>query len=374
MIEGFPRTDALADLADAGVSIWLDDLSRELLAGGHLQRLVDHWHVVGVTTNPTIFAAALAHGERYRAQLGELAAAGADVDAAVFAVTTDDVRAACDVLAPVYRHSDGLDGRVSIEVDPRLARDTESTIAMARRLWRAVDRPNLYVKIPATIDGLPAITTAISEGISVNVTLIFSLHRYRYVMNAYLDGLEQALAAGRDLSQIASVASFFVSQLDAAVDPLLEQAGTGHARLLKGKAAVANARLAFQAYAEMMATSRWAALEDAGATPQRPLWASTGVKNSDYPDTLYVTELVTAGTVNTMPAATLAAVADHGSVIGDTVRTRYADATAVAVELGAAGVCLDEVAEGLELEGLDKFEASWADLEATIQAELDRAS
>jgi len=372
MIEGFPRTDALADLADSGVSIWLDDLSRELLTGGHLQRLIDHWHVVGVTTNPTIFATAVARGEGYTAQLGELAAAGTALDDVVLAVTTDDVRAACDVFAPVYRRSGLLDGRVSIEVDPRLAGDTEATTEMARRLWTAVDRPNLYVKIPATIEGLPAITLAISEGISVNVTLIFSLKRYRYVMNAYLDGLEQALAAGRDLSRIASVASFFVSRIDAAVDPLLERAGAERARLLKGSAAVANARLAFEAYEEMIATSRWAALAEAGATPQRPLWASTGVKNPDYPDTLYVTDLVTRGTVSTMPEVTLAAVADHGSVTGDTIRTRYADATDVAVELATVDVCLDEVTEGLELEGLVEFEASWAELGATIQAGLDR--
>jgi transaldolase len=367
-------SDALARLAATGVSVWLDDLSRELIERGDLAALVEQRHVVGVTTNPTIFASALAKGDRYTDQVSALAARGASVDTTVFEITTDDVRSACDVLRPVYDRTGGLDGRVSIEVDPRLAKDTDATTAAARSLWSTVDRPNALIKIPATVEGLPAITTALSEGISVNVTLIFSLDRYRAVMNAYLAGLEAAKDAGRDLSRIASVASFFVSRVDSEVDKRLVAIGGDEAASLKGKAAIANARLAYQAYEEVFSTPRWKVLADVGARPQRPLWASTGVKDPAYPDTMYVTELVAPGTVNTMPGATLEAVADHGEIGGDTVRGGYVEAAAVLDRLEALGISYAEVTEQLEREGVDKFEKSWSELLGTVSDELARLS
>jgi transaldolase len=363
--------DPLAELSATGVSIWLDDLSRELLAGGELASLIADKHVVGVTTNPTIFASALAKGDRYADQLRQLADSGATVDDAIFAITTADVRSGCDVLRPVFEQTDGVDGRVSIEVDPRLARDTTATIEQARALWQAVDKPNLFVKIPATQEGLPAITTAISEGISVNVTLIFSLDRYRQVMDAYQTGLEQAMAAGRDLSTIHSVASFFVSRVDVEVDARLDAIGTPDALEAKGRTAVANARLAYQSYEEIIAGERWQRLAAAGARPQRPLWASTGVKNPAYPDTMYVTELVAPGTVNTMPSTTLAAFADHGEVHGDTVRGGYPAAIVHLDTLGILGIGYREVTDTLEREGVTKFEQSWDELEHTVSSELD---
>lgn len=361
-------SERLKALSDAGVSIWLDDLSRERIASGNLADLVENRHVVGVTTNPTIFAAALSQGERYADQLAELRAAGAEVDEAVFALTTTDVRDACDILRPVYDATDGVDGRVSIEVDPGLARDTDATVAMAERLWAAVDRPNLYVKIPATREGLPAIAAAIADGINVNVTLIFSLERYRGVMDAYLYGLEQAAAESRDLSTIHSVASFFVSRVDSEVDGRLPEDSP-----LRGKAALANARLAYAAYQEVFSSDRAKALLDRGANPQRPLWASTGVKDPAYPDTLYVSELVVAGTVNTMPEKTLEAFADHGEVHGDTVTGRADEARQVIADLEAQGISYEEVVDKLEVEGLQKFDDSWAELLQTVRAELDRS-
>jgi transaldolase len=364
--------DPLAGLSALGVAVWLDDLSRELLAGGQLAALIADRHVVGVTTNPTIFASALSKGDRYNDQLRDLAERGADPETAVFAVTTDDVRSACDVLAPVYDQTAGLDGCVSIEVDPRLSRDADATIEMARRLRAAVGRANLFVKIPGTREGLAAITQAISEGISVNVTLIFSLERYRAVADAYLTGLERASAAGLRLDGIRSVASFFVSRVDTEVDARLDRAGSGHAASLRGQAAVANARLAFQAFGDLSRSARWQSLARQGARPQRPLWASTGVKNPAYPDTMYVTDLAAPGTVNTMPGATLAAFADHGQLAGDTVSGRYDDAARLLGELKAAGIDFDDVTDQLEREGLAKFEASWAELTATVTAELER--
>ena len=336
------RHDPLAELSAQGVAVWLDDLSRELLGSGELQMLITGRHVVGVTTNPTIFASALAKGDRYDAQLSHLAELGASTEAAVFTVTTDDVRAACDVLSPVHQQTAGKDGRVSIEVDPRLARDAAATADMARALRSAVDRDNMFVKIPATQEGLTAITQATSEGISVNVTLIFALARYRAVMDAYLRGLEQAAAAGRDLAAIRSVASFFISRVDSEVDTRLDQIATRQATELKGKAAIANARLAYQAYEEVIASQRWQQLAGLGAQPQRPLWASTGIKNPAYPDTMYVTELVAAGTVNTMPGTTLAAFADHGEVTGNTITGRYHDARRVLDQLATAGVDFEQ--------------------------------
>lgn len=366
-----PNLDALAQ---NGVSVWLDDLSRSMISSGDLEQLLTDRGVVGVTTNPTIFAAALSKGEAYADQVAQLAGAGADVDAAVFAITTDDVRSACDVLRPVYDATGGQDGRVSIEVDPRLARDTTATIEMARRLWATVDRPNVMVKIPATVEGLPAIATAIEEGINVNVTLIFSLDRYRGVLNAYLTGLEQGREHGRDLSTIHSVASFFVSRVDTEIDKRLDAIGTPEAAAMRGKAAIANARLAYQAFEETFATPRWANLADDGAHKQRPLWASTGVKDPAYPDTMYVTELVAPLTVNTMPGKTLEAVADHGQIHGDTVTGTYEQATAQLDDLERLGVSYTEVVELLEKEGLEKFEASWGELLGSVRDELSKAS
>lgn len=319
-----------------------------------------------MTSNPTIFAAAMAHGAAYDDELAALAASGTPVTDAALALMTSDVRAACDLLAGLHRSTDGLDGRVSLEVAPNLAHDTEGTVAMARRLWAAVDRPNLYIKIPATAAGLPAIAAATAEGINVNVTLIFGLDRYRGVLAAYAEGLERAQAAGRDIHAIDSVASFFVSRVDTAVDARLDQIGTSEAAALRGTAAIANARLAYQVYEDFTAGRRWQSLAAAGARTQRPLWASTGVKDPEYPDTRYVDELVVAGVVNTMPGKTLEAVADHAVVTGDTVRPRYADAQDKLDRLAAVGVDLDEVTAELEEQGVGKFEASWDELVASV--------
>jgi transaldolase len=364
-------SDRLQALSDAGVSIWLDDLSRERIETGNLADLVKEKHVVGVTTNPTIFASAIANGERYDDQVRKLVADGADVTKVVFELTTEDVRNACDVLAPVADGSPS-DGRVSIEVEPDLANDTEGTVASARALWSAVGKPNALIKIPATKEGLPAIATAISEGISVNVTLIFGIERYREVMDAYLTGLEGALDAGIDLSTIQSVASFFVSRVDTEVDKRLDEMGSDDALALRGKAAVANARLAYAAYEEVLESDRWRRLLEEGANAQRPLWASTGVKNPDYPDTLYVTDLVVADTVNTMPEKTLEAFADHGELDGDQVTGRAADAQEVFDRLAAVGIDFEDVLVVLETEGVDKFKKSWTELVETVQGQMEQ--
>ena len=365
---------ALKDLATNGVSVWLDDLSRERLTSGNLRELIDERGIVGVTTNPSIFQAALADGHAYDAQVRELADAGKGVDEAVFALTTQDVRDACDVFLPVFEATGGTDGRVSIEVDPRLAHDTARTVEEATALAAAVDRPNVLIKIPATVEGLPAISQVLAEGISVNVTLIFSLDRYRAVMNAFLTGLEQAREKGKDLSRIQSVASFFVSRVDTEVDARLDAIGTDEARALRGKAGVANARLAYQAYEEVFSTPRWDTLAAAGAHPQRPLWASTGVKDPAYPDTMYVTELVAPGTVNTMPEKTLDATADHGEVAGDTITPYYAEAAEVLDSLERLGISYAEVTAQLEREGVDKFEKSWGELLGGVTRELEKAT
>ncbi len=365
-------TDRLQALSDAGVSIWLDDLSRERIESGNLTDLVKDRHVVGVTTNPTIFAAALADGERYDDQVRRLAADGADVSKATFALTTEDVRNACDIMRPTY-DDDHKDGRVSIEVDPFLAHDTDGTVKSAQDLWAAVDRPNVLVKIPATDEGLPAIRQATAEGISVNVTLIFSLERYRLVMDAYLAGLEDAQAAGIDLSTIHSVASFFVSRVDTEVDKRLDAIGTDEAKALRGEAAVANARLAYAAYQEVFGSERWSTLAAAGANSQRPLWASTGVKDERYPDTKYVTDLVVADTVNTMPEKTLEAFADHGELQGDAVSGKAQEAEQVFARLEAVGIDFDDVLVVLEKEGVEKFEKSWQELVDTIEGQLEKA-
>ncbi|MGV0783489.1 transaldolase [Mycolicibacterium peregrinum] len=363
----------LAALSAAGVSVWLDDLSRERLQTGNLQNLIDTRSVVGVTTNPSIFQAALSKGTAYDAQVAELAKQGADVDDTIRTVTTDDVRNACDVLAKQYEASDGVDGRVSIEVDPRLAHETDKTILQAIDLWKTVDRPNLLIKIPATLAGLPAITAVIAEGISVNVTLIFSVERHRAVMDAYLSGLEKAREAGHDLSKIHSVASFFVSRVDTEIDNRLEKLGSEDALALRGKAGVANSRLAYAAYEEVFGGERFAALKDNGARVQRVLWASTGVKNPDYSDTLYVTELVAPHTVNTLPEKTLEAFADHGKITGDTITGTAAASQEIFDKLSAVGIDLVDVFKVLEDEGVDKFEKSWQELLDATQGQLDAA-
>ncbi|MEV4104632.1 transaldolase [Nonomuraea sp. NPDC049649] len=360
-------SEILNKLSGQGVAIWLDDISRERLRTGNLEQLIREKNVVGVTSNPTIFANALGKGDAYNTQMHDLAVRGVDVGEAVRAITTYDIRWAADVLRPVYDSTGGVDGRVSLEVDPRLAHDTDKTVAEARALWWLVDRPNLFIKIPATLAGLPAITQAIGEGISVNVTLIFSLERYRAVMDAWLAGLEAAQAKGLNLATIESVASFFVSRVDTEIDSRLDKLGKPE---LKGKAAVANARLAYAAYEEVMNSERWQRLRAAGARPQRPLWASTGVKNPDYPDTLYVDELVAPGTVNTMPEKTLDAVADHGKVTGDTVRPFYEQAWNTMAELKDAGIDYDDVVRVLEEEGVQKFEASWNELLDSVRKNL----
>ncbi|ANY08985.1 transaldolase [Pseudonocardia sp. HH130630-07] len=365
--------DRLAALAAAGVSIWLDDLSRERLSSGNLAGLIDDKHVVGVTTNPTIFAGALADGAAYDEQVRELAARDADVDDAIREITVADVQQACDVFSGTWERTGGVDGRVSLEVDPRLAHDTERTTAQAQDIWKAVDRPNLLVKIPATEAGLPAITRATAEGISVNVTLIFSVERYKAVMDAYLTGLERGLANGQELARIHSVGSFFVSRVDSEIDKRLEGIGGDEALGLRGKAAVANSRLAFAAYRDAFSGARWEALAAEGANAQRPLWASTGVKNPDYPDTLYVSELVVDNTVNTMPEKTLEAFADHGEVEGDRVTDTAGASQQVFTDLEGVGIDLDDVFLALENEGVEKFEKSWTELQDTVRQQLDAA-
>jgi transaldolase len=366
-------TSPTAKLSEQGVSIWLDDLSRELINSGGLKKYIDERNVVGVTTNPTIFASALAKGDAYDAQVAELAGAGKNVTDAVFEITTSDVGEAADIFRPIYDSSNGFDGRVSIEVEPGLAHDAAGTIAEAKQLWQKISRPNVMIKIPATVEGLEAITETIAAGISVNVTLIFSLQRHREVINAYLTGLERAREAGIDLSTIHSVASFFVSRVDTEIDKRLDAVGTDEARALKSKAGVANARLAYQLFREAFATERALDLLESGANVQRPLWASTGVKDPSLPDTLYVTELTVAQVVNTMPGKTLEATFDHGVIEGDKVTGSYDDANRVLDAIGALGISYDEVTAQLEREGVEKFVVSWNELLDTVTAALEAA-
>jgi transaldolase len=366
-------TTPTAQLSEVGVSIWLDDLSRERIKAEGLQKLIAERNVVGVTTNPTIFASALSKGEAYDEQVRELAAAGVGVTEAVFEITTDDVRDASIVFREIYDASNGFDGRVSIEVEPGLAHDAQGTIEQAKALWAKVDQPNAMIKIPATVEGLEAITAVIGAGISVNVTLIFSLERHQAVIEAYLAGLEQAKAAGIDLSTIHSVASFFVSRVDSEIDKRLDAVGTDEAKALKSKAGVANAQLAYKLYAELFATERATALLEAGANPQRPLWASTGVKDPSLPDTLYVTELAVDGVVNTMPEKTLEATFDHGVIEGDRVTGSYEAAQAVIDAVEAQGISVAEVTALLEKEGVEKFIVSWNELLETVTAALEAA-
>lgn len=358
----------LQQLSDAGVSIWLDDLSRSRLTTGNLEALINEKNVVGVTTNPSIFQAAISAGDGYEEQLGSFK--GGRAEDAVEAMTTDDVRNACDLFAEIYSATGGYDGRVSIEVDPRLAKDTKGTVEQAEHLWNLVDRPNALIKIPATVEGLPAITQVVAKGISVNVTLIFSLDRYRAVAEAYIDGLEQAAENGIDLATIHSVASVFISRIDAEVDKRLDEIG-GEATALKGRVALANARLQFEAYEEIFSSPRFAALAEKGAHVQRPLWASTGTKNPDYPATLYVDELVTDGVVNTMPEKTLNASFEGSNITGDTVRGTYEESRQILSDLARVGVNLGEVTQLLEDDGVVKFEDSWNSLLDTVKEKLD---
>jgi transaldolase len=366
--------DRLKALADAGVSIWLDDLSRERLTSGSLQALIEDKHVTGVTTNPTIFAKAISDADAYAEKIAQLAAQGVSTDEAIRVITTEDVRDAADVFKPTYDDTEGQDGRVSIEVEPTLAHDTAKTVEQAKLLWDIVGRENIFIKIPATKEGLPAITATLAAGISVNVTLIFSLERYKAVADAFLTGLEQAVENGHDVTKMASVASFFVSRVDSEVDKRLDAIGTDEAKALKGKAAIANARLAFQAYEEIFDTDRWHELETVGAKPQRPLWASTGTKDPSYSPTLYVDNLVTRGVVNTMPEATIKAVEEHSVITGDTVRGNYAADRKVIDDLEKLGISYDEVVQLLEDEGVAKFDASWSELQDIVAAALKAAT
>jgi transaldolase len=363
-------SDVLRELTEAGVSVWLDDISRDRLRTGNLATLVKDFQVRGVTSNPTIFAHAVSKGNAYEDQIKDLALRGVSVEEATRMIMTYDIRWACDVLRPVYDTSDGVDGRVSIEVDPRLARDTAKTVAEAKQLWWLVDRPNLFIKIPATAPGIPAITETLAEGISVNVTLIFSLQRYAEVIDAFMAGLEQAAANGHDISKIASVASFFVSRVDTEVDKRLDKIATPEARAMRGKAAIANARLAYELYEQKLDTPRWAALKAKGAKVQRPLWASTSTKDPAFPDTMYVVDLVAADTVNTMPEATLHATADHGVLRGDTIHGTYDASRVVFADLEKLGIGYDDVVQVLEDEGVSKFEVSFNEMFETIRNEL----
>jgi transaldolase len=372
---------ALNDLAAAGVSVWLDDLSRPRILTGSLARMVDGGEIVGITTNPTIFAKAIGAGSGYEEQLRDLALRGTAIGETLRLLTAWDVRAACDILRPVYDRTAGRDGRVSIEVDPRISGDADRTAAEARGLWWLVDRPNLFIKIPATLAGLPAITASLADGISVNVTLIFSLDRYRAVLDAFLSGLEQRKAAGGSLVGIESVASFFISRVDTEVDRQLGQmaAQAGDKDLasqldrLRGQAALANAHLAYEIYEQMLISDRWKALAAADARPQRLLWASTGVKDKAFSDTRYVTDLVAPDTVNTMPEATLLAVADHGEIRGDAVRGSYAAAHAIFETLSRVAVNIEEVAKTLEEQGIASFAKSWDELIHSVTKQIEKA-
>ncbi|HZK32189.1 MAG TPA: transaldolase [Corynebacterium sp.] len=354
------------ELFEIGTSTWLDDLSRERITSGNLREVIDAKSIVGVTTNPSIFASAMSKGTAYDEQIAQLKAARVDVDEAVYAMTIDDVRDACDVFADIYEKTDGQDGRVSIEVDPRMSADRDATIAQAKELWEKVDRPNVMIKIPATDESLPAISDALAEGISVNVTLIFSVGRYQQVIDAFQEGIRRAAANGHDVSAIHSVASFFVSRMDTEVDNRLEAIGSEEALALRGKAGVANARLAYGLFRTEFAQDDL----PEGANPQRPLWASTGVKNPDYPATLYVSELAGPNTVNTMPEGTIDAVLAAESLHGDTLNGTQDEAKQIFDQLKTVGVDMDDVVAVLEREGVDKFVASWSELLESMAGRL----
>ncbi|BDR54703.1 transaldolase [Bombiscardovia apis] len=358
--------------SDSGVSIWLDDLSRTRIESGNLQQLIAEKNVVGVTTNPSIFQKALHQVGPYDAQLKELGRV--NVEDAVRELTTTDVRNATDIFREVAERSDFVDGRVSIEVDPRLAHNTEETEKQAEQLWAKVDRPNAMIKIPATLEGLPAITATLAKGISVNVTLIFSLERYEQVIDAFIEGMVQADQNGHDLKHMGSVASFFVSRVDSAVDKLLEANGSDEAKALEGKAAVANARLAYELFEKKFDTdSRWAELEAKGAHRQRPLWASTGTKNAAYSDCMYVDELVAPNVVNTMPEKTLDALADHGNG-APSIEGTYEESHRIMDQLADLGISIKEVTDKLEADGVASFIDSWSSVLEDVQAGIDRVN
>jgi transaldolase len=349
----------------AGTSIWLDDLSRAKISATDAHSLparIASSGVVGVTTNPSIFSAAISGAAEYSADIAALQ--GTTVDEVVKKLTTDDVRQACDLFNEIYYATNGFDGRVSIEVDPRLAHDTAGTIAAGKELWKIIDRPNVMIKVPATIEGLPAITELIAAGISVNVTLIFSVKRYGQVIDAYMKGIEQCAAP----SKVHSVASFFISRIDSSVDALLKANGSTEATALLGKAAIANAHLAYQLFEEKFSSSKWQGLATKGAHKQRPLWASTGVKDPAYEDTRYVVELIAPDTVNTMPQSTLDALIDHGVVRGNTITGNYAEAVEVLKALSALGISLDDVTTELEIDGVKKFAQAWDELLENVKA------
>jgi transaldolase len=369
-------SSALNDLAKAGVSVWLDDLSRPQIETGSLAKLVEDGEIVGITTNPTIFAKAIGAGSGYEDQLQELALRGTAIGETLRLLTAWDVRAACDVLRPVFERTGGRDGRVSIEVDARISGDSDRTAAEARGLWWLVNRPNLFIKIPATEAALPAIASSLADGISINVTLIFSIERYKAVLESFLSGLERRKAAGGKLAGIESVASFFISRVDTETDRRLSEieakggSDGAAAQRLRGQAAIANARLAYQVYEDMLDSPRWQALAASGARPQRLLWASTGVKDKAFTDTRYVVDLVAPDTVNTMPAATLQAVADHGVIHGDTIRAGYDAAWKTLDELGRLGIDMADVADTLEREGVETFVKSWNELIGSVTKKL----
>ncbi len=353
------------EVSAAGTSIWLDDLSRAKITSNEPHALparIKDSAVVGVTTNPSIFSAAISGAAEYAVDIASMKSSS--VDEVVKKLTTDDVRQACELFTSIYQSTGGVDGRVSIEVDPRLAHDTEGTIAAGKELWSIIDRPNLMIKVPATIEGLPAITALIAEGISVNVTLIFSVKRYGQVIEAYIKGIEQC----EEPSTVHSVASFFISRIDSSIDALLKKNGSAEANALLGKAAVANAHLAYQLFEEKFASERWMVLTAKGANKQRPLWASTGVKDPAYSDTRYVIELIAPNTVNTMPQSTLDAVIDHGVVRGNTISGNYAEAIEVLKALSALGISLDEVTTELEIDGVKKFAQAWEELLENVKA------
>jgi len=366
-------TTPTQELSNIGVSIWLDDLSKDRLTSGSLKNLMAEHNVVGVTSNPTIFAGSLANSDAYKPDIHALAIEGLSPEETAFGVMVADVQGACDLLVGVFTSTSGQDGRVSLEVSPTLAHDTEATVKQAKELWARVGRDNLMVKIPATREGIPAITEVIAAGISVNVTLIFSLERYRMVIEAYLEGIARALAAGHDIGTIRSVASFFVSRVDAAIDPLLEQIGTPEALSLKSKAAIANARLAYELFTEMHSAPAAQELVSAGMHPQRPLWASTGVKDPALPEALYVTELAAPETVNTMPEKTLHATARNGGVAGDRVSGAANESREVLAALETLGISLPEVTEELEREGVAKFIVSWHELLDTVSQAISES-
>ena len=353
--------NALADISKAGVAVWLDDLSRERLQSGSLKKLIESDYVVGVTTNPSIFSSAIGKSDLYRADI--LKNASLSTEEIITRLTTDDVRDACNLFGGVYQNTNHKDGRVSIEVDPRFARDTNATIEQGLYLWKIIDRPNLLIKVPATVEGLPAITELISRGVSVNVTLIFSVARYKQVLHAYADGLKRRVDKQQEIGEIYSVASFFISRIDSSVDALLPTDSN-----MKGQTAIANAVMAYQAFLDFLSTPSWKELENKGANLQRPLWASTGVKDPSFDPNLYVLNLVAANTVNTMPEATLNSVKNSGVFKHELIPAKISTSKSILAKIALAGIDLSKITESLEVDGVSKFEAAWLDLMKSVNA------